>query len=146
MIDLNTIQCKPLPNVLSETKCVFKLHSEVFLSSCLRLLEALLKIRIYTGEFFATRFRRVFTGKNLSRRVVTHTRRYSLAAIVFGKNCRRVSNTCDLRCRLYFARLNAKILLACDYLHEVDFNVSRIPGQSRMCKQLIVCDLQVAQA
>ena len=93
MIDLNTIQCKPLSNVLSETKCLFKLHSEVFLSSCLRLLEALLKIRIYTGEFFATRFRRVFTRENLSCRVVTHTRLDSLAAIVFGKNRCRVSNT-----------------------------------------------------
>ena len=146
MIDLNTIQYKPLPNDSSETKCFFKLHFEVFLSSCLRLLEALLKIRIYTGEFFATRFHRVFMRKNLSRRVVTHTRRDSLAAIAFGKNRRRVSNICDLRCRLYFARLNARIVLACDHLHEVDFNVSRIPGQSRTCKQLIVCNLQVAQA
>ena len=69
--------------------------------------------------------------ENLSRRAVTHTRRDSLAAIAFEKNRRRVSNTCDLRCRLYFALLDATIVLARDHLHEVDFNVSRVPGQSR---------------
>ena len=68
---------------------------------------------------------------SLNNRVVTHARRDSLAAIAFEKNRRRVSNTCDLRCRLYFARLDARILLARDHLHEVDFNVSRVPGQSR---------------
>ena len=56
--------------------------------------------------------------ENLSRRVITrNTRRDSLAAIAFGKNHRRVSNTCDLRCRLYFARLDARIVLARDHLH-----------------------------
>ena len=69
--------------------------------------------------------------ENLSRRAVTHTRRDSLAAIAFEKNRRRVSNTSDLRCRLYFARLDATIVLARDHLHEVDFNVSGVPGQSR---------------
>ena len=122
-----------------------KLHSEVFLSSYLRLLEALLKPNLH-GQIFCNAVGRVFTRKNLSCRVVTHTRRDSLAAIAFGKNRCRVSNTSDLRCRLYFARLDARIVPACDHLHKVDFNVSRIPGQSRMCKQLIVCDLQVAKA
>ena len=69
--------------------------------------------------------------ENLSRRVVTHTRRDSLAAIAFGKNRLRVSNTSNLRCRLYFARLDARIILAHDHLLEVNFNVSRVPGQSR---------------
>ena len=55
----------------------------------------------------------------------------SLAAIAFENNRRRVSNTCDLRCRLFFARLNATIVLAHDYLHEIDFSVSRVTRQSR---------------
>ena len=83
------------------------------------------------GRLFCNAIRRFFMRENLSRRVVTHTRLDSLAAIAFEKNRRRVSNTCDLRCRLYFARLDARILLAHDHLHEVDFNVSRVPGQSR---------------
>ena len=83
------------------------------------------------GRLFCNTIRRFFMRENLSRRVVTHTRLDSLAAITFAKNCCRVSNTCDLRCRLYFARLDATIVLACDHLHEVDFNVSRVPGQSR---------------
>ena len=69
--------------------------------------------------------------ENLSRGAVTHTRRDSLAAIAFEKICRRVSNTCDLRCRLCFARLDARIVLARDHLHEADFNALRVPGQSR---------------
>ena len=69
--------------------------------------------------------------ENLCRRAVTKTTRHSLAAIALSKNRRRVSNTCDLRCRLYFARLDARIVLARDHLHEVDFNVSRVPGLSR---------------
>ena len=87
--------------------------------------------RIYTGDFFATRLEDFFMSKNLFRRVVTHTTRDSLAAIAFGKNFCRLSNTCNLRCRLCFARLEARIVLARDNLHEVDFNVSKVPGQSR---------------
>ena len=83
------------------------------------------------GRLFCNAIRRFFMRENLSRRAVTHTRRDSLAAIAFEKNRRRVSNTCDLRCRSYFARLDATIVLARDHLHEVDFNVSRVPGQSR---------------
>ena len=83
------------------------------------------------GRLFCNAIRRFLMRENLSRRVVTHTRRDSLTAIAFGKNRRRVSNTCDLRCRLYFARLDARIFLARDHLHEVDFNVSRVSGQSR---------------
>ena len=82
-------------------------------------------------RLFCNAIRRFFMRKNLSRRVVTHTRPDSLAGIAFGKTRRRVSNTCDLRCRLYFARLDARIVLARDHLHGVDFNVSRVPGQSR---------------
>ena len=98
------------------------------------------------GRLFCNSIWRFFMRENLSRKVVPHTRRDSLAAIAFGKNRCRVSNTCDLRCRLYFARLDARIVLACDHLHEVDFNVSRIPGQAkaRSCKQQIVCNLRVA--
>ena len=83
------------------------------------------------GRLFCNAIRRFLPRKNLSRRVVTHTRQDSLAAIAFDQNRRRVSNTSDLRCRLYFARLDAKIILARDHLNEVDFNVSRVPGQSR---------------
>ena len=83
------------------------------------------------GRLFRNAIRRFLMRENLSRRVVTHTRRDSLAAIAFGKNRRRVSNTCDLRCRLYFARLDARIVLARDHLHEVDFSVSRVTRQSR---------------
>ena len=82
-------------------------------------------------RLFCNAIRRFFMRENLSRRVVTHTRRDSLTAIAFGKNRRRVSNNCDLRCPLYFARLDARIVLARDHLHEVDFNVSRVSGQSR---------------
>ena len=46
--------------------------------------------------------RRFFMRENLSRKAVTHTKQDSLAAIAFGKSRCRVSNTCDLRCRLYF--------------------------------------------
>ena len=83
------------------------------------------------GRLFCNAIRRFFRRENLARRVVIHTSPDSLAAIAFGKNRRRVSNTCDLQCRLYFARLDATIVLARDHLHEVDFNVSRVPGQSR---------------
>ena len=83
------------------------------------------------GRLFCNAIRRFFMRENLTRRVVAHTRQDSLAAIALGKNRCRVSNTCDLRCRLYFARLDARIVLACDHLHEVDFNVSRVPEQSR---------------
>ena len=83
------------------------------------------------GRLFCNAIRRLFMRENLSRRVVTHTRLDSLAAIASGKNRRPVDNTCDLRCRLYFARLDASIVLARDHLHEVDFNVSRVPEQSR---------------
>ena len=89
-----------------------------------------LKLHLH-GRLFCHAIRRFFMRENLSRRVVTHTRRNSLAAIAFGKNRRRVSNTCDLRCRLYFARLDARIVLGRDHLHEVGFNVSRVTGQSR---------------
>ena len=85
----------------------------------------------FTPATFLQRDSDFFMHEYLSRRVVTHTRRDSLAAIAFWKNRRRVSNTSDLRCRLYFAWLDATIVLARDHLHEVDFNVSRIPGQSR---------------
>ena len=54
------------------------------------------------GRLFCNAIRRFFMRENLSRIVVTHTRQDSLAAIAFGKNRCRVSNTCDLRCRLYF--------------------------------------------
>ena len=86
--------------------------------------------------------------ENLSRRAVTHTRRDSLAAIAFEKNRRRVSNTCDLRCRLYFARLDATIVLARDHLlTRGRFQRLESPrAKSRSCKQQIVCNLRVAQA
>ena len=83
------------------------------------------------GRLFCNAIRRFFTRENLSRIVVTHKSRHSLAAIAFGKNRCRVSNTCDLRCRLYFAQLDARIVFARDHLHEANFNVSRVPGQNR---------------
>ena len=83
------------------------------------------------GRLFCNAIRRFFMRENLSRIVVAYTRLDSLAAIAFSKNRSRVSNTCDLRCRLYFARLDATIVLTRDHLHEVDFNVSRVSGQSR---------------
>ena len=54
-----------------------------------------LKPHLY-GRLFCNAIRRFFMRENLSRKVVTHTRRDSLATIAFGKNRRRVSNTCDL--------------------------------------------------
>ena len=83
------------------------------------------------GRRFCNAIRRFFVRENLSRRAVTHTRRDSHGAITFGNNRCRLSNTRDLRCRLYFVRLDATIVLACDHLHEIDFNVSRVPGHSR---------------
>ena len=88
---------------------------------------------LFCKRIFCNAIQRFFMRDNLSRRVVTHTRRDLLAAIAFVKNRCRVSNICDLRCWLYFARLDARILLARDHLLEVDFNVSRVPGQSRAC-------------
>ena len=82
------------------------------------------------GRLFCNAIRRFFMRENLPRKAVTHPRRDSLVAIAFDQNRRRVNNTCDLRCRLYFARLHARIIYARDHLHEVDFNVSRVPGQS----------------
>ena len=93
------------------------------------------------GRLFCNVIRRFLMRENLSRRAVTHTRRDSLAAIAIGKNRSRVSNTCDLRYRLYFARLDATIVLARDHLHKIDFNVSRVPGQSRSrvnCKSYVI--------
>ena len=60
-----------------------------------------LKLHLH-GRLFCNAIRRFFMRENLSRKAVTHTRQDSLAAIAFGKNRCRVSNTCDLRCRLYF--------------------------------------------
>ena len=77
--------------------------------------------------------RRFPMSENLSHRVVTHLRRDSLAVITFGKNRRHVSNTCDLWCQLYFARLDTRIVLTHDHLHKIDFNVSAVPGQSCAC-------------
>ena len=37
----------------------------------------------------------------------------------------------DFLITLYFARLDARIVLARDHLHEVDFKVSKVPRQSR---------------
>ena len=54
------------------------------------------------GRYFCKAIRRFFMRQNLSRTVVTHMRQDSLVAIAFGKNRCRVTNTCDLRCRLYF--------------------------------------------
>ena len=54
------------------------------------------------GRLFCNAIRRFFMRENLSRKAVTHTRQDSLAAIAFGKNRCHVSNTCDLRCQLYF--------------------------------------------
>ena len=98
----------------------------------LMFLQSSLSIKPHLhGRLFCNAIRRFFMRQNISRRAVTHTRQDSLAAIAFEKNRCRVSNTCDLRCRLYFARLDATIVLARDHLHEVDFNVSRVPGRSR---------------
>ena len=85
----------------------------------------------FTRATFLQRDSTIFMRENLSRKAVTHTRQNSLAAIAFDQNRCRVSNTCDLRCRLYFAQLGATIVLAHDHLHEVDFSVSRVTRQSR---------------
>ena len=82
-------------------------------------------------QLFCNTIRRFFMRENLSRIVVAYSRLDSLAAIAFSKNRRHVSNTFDLRHRLYFARLDARIVLARNHLHEVDFNVSRVRWQSR---------------
>ena len=73
---------------------------------------------IHTDVFFATRFEDFFRVKSLSGGRL-------------WQNCRRVSNNCHLRRRLYFARLDARIILARDHLHKSDFNVSGVQGQSR---------------
>ena len=90
------------------------------------------------GRLFLQRDSMFFMRENLSRRVVSNTRRESLDAIAFGKNRRRVSNTSDLRCRLYFARLVARIVLVRDHLHEGRFQGLESPwAKSRLCKQQI---------
>ena len=49
----------------------------------------------FTRAAFLQRDSKIFMRENLSRGVVAHTRRDSLAAIAFEKNRRHVSNTCD---------------------------------------------------
>ena len=68
--------------------------------------------------------------KSLSQSGYLHEARLACRDRV-GKNRRHVSNASDLRRRLYFARLDARIVVARDHLHEIDFNVSRVLGQSR---------------
>ena len=81
----------------------------------------------FTRATFLQREWKIFYAwKSFSQSIVTHSRLDSLDTIAFGKNRPR-----DLRCRLYFARLDARIVLARAHLHEVDFNVSRVLGQSR---------------
>ena len=80
-------------------------------------------------------------------RCETHTSRDSLAAIAFGKNSRRVSNTSDLRCQSCFARLHARIVLARDHFTRDRFQRLESPrAKSRSCKQQIVCNLRVPSA
>ena len=99
------------------------------------------------GRLFCSVIRRFFMRENLSRIVVTHTRQDSLAAIAFGKNRCRVSNTCDLRCRLYFCatRCNSRSLpwsLTRGRFQRLESHKAK----SRSCKQQIVCNLRVAKA
>ena len=76
-------------------------HCPLFFGQFCVLMQMSLKPHLH-GRLFCNAIRRFFMRENLSRKAVTHTRQDSLAAIAFGKNRCRVSNTCDLRCRLYF--------------------------------------------
>ena len=78
----------------------FVVNSSVYLVKNLEWQQTL-KPHLH-GRLFCNAIRRFFMRENLSRKAVTHTRQDSLAAIAFDKNRCRVSNTCDLRCRLYF--------------------------------------------
>ena len=98
------------------------------------------------GRLFCNAIRRFFMRENLSRRAVTHTRRDSLAAIAFGKNRRRVSNTCDLRCRLYFATRCNNRSRSWSFTRGRFQRLESPRAKSRSCKQQIVCNLRVAQA
>ena len=77
------------------------------------------------GTFFAKRFVDFLRVKNFSCPVIAHTRPDSLAVVAPGKNRRRASNTSELRRRLYFVRLDARIVFAHDHFDESNFNVSR---------------------
>ena len=81
------------------------------------------------GRLFCNAIRIFFMRENLSPRAFTHTRRDSLAAIAFRKNRRRVSTTCDANYILHDS-MQESFSPAITYSHEVDFNVSRVPGQS----------------
>ena len=99
------------------------------------------------GRLFCNAIRRFFMRENLTRKAVTHTRQDSLAAIAFGKNCCRVSNTCDLRCRLYFCATRCNNRSRPWSLTRGRFQrLESHKTKSRSCKQQIVCNLRVAQA
>ena len=99
------------------------------------------------GQLFCNAIRRFFMRENLSRKAVTHTRQDSLAAIAFGKNRCRVSNTCDLRCRLYFCATRRNNRSRPWSLTRGRFQrLESHKTKSRSCKQQIVCNLRVAQA
>ena len=99
------------------------------------------------GRLFCNAIRRFFMRENLSRKAVTHTRQDSLAAIAFGKNRCRVSNTCDLRCRLYFCATRCNNRSRPWSLTRGRFQrLESHKSKSRSCKQQIVCNLRVAQA
>ena len=113
-------------SILAAKSCPCKCGLTVF-----EILTVFLLSRIYTGDFFATRFKDFFcVNISLAERLLTRGETRLPRSRL--KNRRRVSNICDLRCRLYFVRLDATIVLARNHLHEVDFNISRIPGQSRV--------------
>ena len=83
---------------------------EIFVSQIIAIkskTKVILKPHLHR-RLFCNAIRRFLMLENLSCRVVTHTRQDSLAAIAFGKNLRRVSNNCDLRCRLYFCATRCK--------------------------------------
>ena len=99
------------------------------------------------GRLFCNAIRRFFMRENLSRKAVTHTRQDSLAAIAFGKNRCRVSNTCDLRYRLYFCATRCNNRSRPWSLTRGRFQrLESHKIKSRSCKQQIVCNLRVAQA
>ena len=69
----------------------------------------LVKPHLY-GRLFCYAIRRFFMRENLSRSVVAHTRRESLAAIALRKNRRRVSNTCDFAMLIIYCATRCKNL------------------------------------
>ena len=96
------------------------------------------------GRLFCNAIRRFFMRENLSRRVVTYTRRDSLTAIAFGKNRRRVKPHLHGRLfcnaiRRFFMRENLSRRVV---THTRQDSLAAIAFGKNRCRVSNTCDLR----